>query len=80
MAPTRIRFLITPLLSAYYCGPKFGFDSGGRGVVVGGGGLMYPADYLFVFFFFLSFLLSFFSFFLFFSTSDLLCLRPSITP
>ena len=29
MVPTRIRFLITPLLSPWHCGPNFGFGSGG---------------------------------------------------
>ena len=28
MVPTRIRFLITPLLSAWHCGPNIGFDVG----------------------------------------------------
>ena len=36
MVPTRIRFLITPLLSAWHCGPNIGFASGGGG---GGGGI-----------------------------------------
>ena len=40
MVPTRIRFLKTPLLSAWYCGPNIGFGSRGVewGVCVGGGG------------------------------------------
>ena len=29
MVPTRIRFLITPLLSAWQCGPNSGFSWGG---------------------------------------------------
>ena len=40
MVPTRIRFLITPLLSAWHCGPKIGV---GEGV---GGDLMYPTGSL----------------------------------
>ena len=35
-ATTRIRSLITPLLSAWHCGPKVGFGSGRAGR--GGGG------------------------------------------
>ena len=36
MVPTRIRFLITPLLSAWHCGTKIGFGSGGDGAEGGG--------------------------------------------
>ena len=36
MVPTRITFLITPLLSTWLCGPKIGFGS--RGLGGGGGG------------------------------------------
>ena len=32
MVPTRIRFVVTPLLSAWHCGPKIGFGSWGWGV------------------------------------------------
>ena len=38
MVPTRIRFLITPLLSAWHCGPQIGFSSRWRRGGVGGGG------------------------------------------